>query len=271
MTEVTPVQGEVVVPAKPRKRGNGELVKTAEAPPPAPAVTGGPSLLAILQAVMTDPSASIERMNSAFDFYQRVETASARKEFEAALANAKAEFDPIIKRHAVGFDNKGGGKTSYKHEDLADIEAAVTPALSKYGLNYRWRAASNPNEPIRVTCVLTHRAGHSEENTLSAGADTSGGKNSIQAIGSTIAYLERYTLKLSLGLAAGREDDGKASGQPPSDFITDAQCSTILDKIAETEANIERFCTYFKVDGVAKLPAKEFERAMGLLSQKGRK
>jgi hypothetical protein len=267
MSEVAEIQGEVVVPAKTRKRGNGKALAVAtEAPTPVATAPGGPSLLAILQAVMTDPTASIERMNSAFDFYQRLEAAQARKAFEAAMAAAKAEFDPIVKRHEVKYSS-----TSYKHEDLADIEAAVKPALSKHGLSYRWRVTSKPNEPVSVTCVVTHEGGHFEETTLHAGADNSGGKNSIQGVGSTLTYLQRYTLKPALGLAAARDDDGKTAGEKPGELITEAQCNTILDKIAETQSDTEKFCRHFQIEGVAKLPAKKFDLAMSLFNQKARK
>ena len=53
-----------------------------------------------------------------------------------------------------------------------------------------------------MTCVLSHRDGHFEETTLTAGRDDSGKKNAIQQVGSTITYLQRYTLKAALGLAA---------------------------------------------------------------------
>jgi hypothetical protein len=79
------------------------------------------------------------------------------------------------------------------------------------------------------------------------------------------------TKKAALGLAAGRDDDGNAAGEPSSDFITDAQCQMLLDKIAETESDPVKFCAYFKIEGVAKLPASKYEHAMRLLSQKGRK
>jgi hypothetical protein len=62
--------------------------------------------------------------------------------------------------------------------------------------------------------------GHSERTTLSATADTSGSKNSIQAIGSTVTYLQRYTLLAAVGLAAGGDDDGQAAspGMANEDF-----------------------------------------------------
>jgi hypothetical protein len=80
----------------------------------------------------------------------------------------------------------------------------VTPILGKYGLSYRYRVSSNVNEPIVVTCVVSHKDGHFEETTLLAGRDDSGNKNSIQQVGSTLTYLQRMTLKAALGLAAAR-------------------------------------------------------------------
>lgn len=63
---------------------------------------------------------------------------------------------------------------------------------------------------IRVTCVLTHSRGHSERVWLQAARDDSGNKNSIQAVGSTVTYLQRYTLLAATGMAVQdqRDDDG---------------------------------------------------------------
>lgn len=271
MTQPAPeIQGEVVVPAaKTRKHRNGALVKAEAAPAPVPAAPGGPSLLAILQAAMTDPSASIERMHSAFDFYQRIEAAQARKAFDTAIAAAKADFAQITKRHTVsrqGSSGKDGG--SFKHEDLADIAAAVDPALSANGLSYRFRATSNPNEPIKVTCVVTHRDGHFEETTLSAGADASGGKNGIQAIGSTLSYLQRYSLRLALGIAAGREDDGKTSDAKPTERITEQQ-ATEMEALAK-KANIEPqiIFEHFKVESFNEMTPAQHQTALAKINTK---
>jgi len=63
---------------------------------------------------------------------------------------------------------------------------------------------------IRVTCVITGH-GHREETSLQSGLDTGPGRNNLQSIASTVTYLERYTLKAALGLAASHDDDGRGS------------------------------------------------------------
>ena len=105
------------------------------------------------------------------------------------MAAAKAEIPVIAKNRTVDLTSPKG-RTHYKHEDLAEIARTVTPILAKHGLSYRYRTSSVPNEPVTVTCIVSHRGGHAEENILAAGRDESGNKNSIQAIGSTITYLQ---------------------------------------------------------------------------------
>jgi hypothetical protein len=129
------------------------------------------------------------------------------------MASAKAEIPVIRKNREVDFPSKSGGaRTNYRYEDLAEIARTVDPILARHGLSYRFRTSSPPNEPVTVICVIAHRSGHFEENTLSAGRDDSGNKNSIQAVGSTLTYLQRMTLKAALGLAAAEDDDARGAG-----------------------------------------------------------
>ena len=72
---------------------------------------------------------------------------------------------------------------------------------------------------VSVECKLTHVGGHSETATLSAAPDASGSKNPVQAVGSTITYLERYTALCLLGIATDDMDD---ADQPADDDSIDA-------------------------------------------------
>ena len=78
---------------------------------------------------------------------------------------------------------------------------------------------------MSVICTISHWQGHAESTKLSAAPDNSGSKNSIQAIGSTISYLERYTLLALTGLAThDMDDDGNAASVEP---ITENQIAEI--------------------------------------------
>jgi hypothetical protein len=214
--------------------------------------------------------AGIETLERLMSLQERWEKNQARKAFDDAMAAAKAEIPVISKNRRVGYEHKDGrGETSYRHEDLGEIARTVDPILTKYGLSYRFRTTSETNQPVSVTCIVAHRDGHSEENTLTAGRDDSGKKNSIQAIGSTITYLQRYTLKAALGLAASSDDDGgKADQTVDNGPISEDQAKAIRDLIETTGTDIAKFCEYLKVDAVPDIPASEFPRVIAMLEKK---
>lgn len=169
----------------------------------------------MLQYAMSQ-NADLDRLQKFMDLHLQWEKNQAKKAFDAAISLAKAEIKPIFKNREVDFVSKkeGAGRTNYKYEDFGQVAGEVDPVLAKHGLSYRHRPAQQ-GHVLSITCILSHRDGHSEESTLSAGYDETGNKNSIQAIGSTATFLQRYTLKLALGLATTKDDDGRSAGGGP--------------------------------------------------------
>lgn len=208
--------------------------------------------------------AGIETLTKLMDLQERYEANEARKAFDKAMSEAKAEIPVIRKNKAVGFDAKNGGsRTSYRHEDMAEIARTVDPILSKHGLSYRYRSQQDGNA-VRVTCIISHRDGHSEEVTLSANNDATGNKNSIQAVGSAITYLQRYTLKAALGLAASADDDGRSSENTPEEdaHISEQQLKDVRNLIEETKSDTAKICRYWKISALPDIPAAKFNDVM---------
>lgn len=216
---------------------------------------------------------SADILKQMMDLRDREEARNAKLAFTKAIAAAKAELRPIVKTREVDYTPAGKSRVNYQHEDLAGIEEQVTPILASHGLSYRYESDNGVDKPITVTCVLEHVDGHSTRTPLSAGADTSGGKNSLQAIASAVTYLQRYTLKLALGLSVSHDDDGKASGDAAKaeGTITDAQVTELLALIDEVGAATPKFCEIYQIDGVPDLPAKLFKDAVDNLRAYGRR
>lgn len=232
----------------------------------APAVAASP-LDVINRAIAQGISG--ESLKQLMDLQERWETANARKAFDAAIAGAKGEIPVIIKTRRVSYDTeKGGnkGKVEYDHEDLAGIATVVDPILKKYGLAYRYRTDMLDGGRIRVTCIVSHEAGGKEETSLESSRDSSGSKNDLQAMGSAITYLQRYTLKAALGLAAAKDDDARTS-EPPT-TITAIQLRELDALAAEVKADVPKFCKFFKIEEMAALPAKDFDRAKQMMDAK---
>lgn len=248
---------------------SAEAVK-AEVIPMQVAATGQ-AMTALTPMAMLDKAlatGNVEIIAKVMDLQERWERNQARKAFDEAMAAAKAEIKTVAKNRAVDFTSPKG-RTNYRYEDLAEIARTVDPALAKHGLSYRFRATSNPNEPITVTCIVSHRNGHSEENTLSAGRDESGNKNSIQGIGSTITYLQRYSLKAALGLAAGHDDDAKTVDT--GEVITDAQAEEIRKLVTDSKSNADLFLKWAGAESIPDIRASKYQDAVKFLNAKMQK
>ena len=203
--------------------------------------------------------ADITVLEKLMGLQERWEASQARKAFDAAIADAKAEI-PIVGRNATGHNNR-------RYADFSAYAAVLRPILAKYGLSYRFR--TEQTDRITVTCILSHKDGHSEESSLSGPADNSGSKNAIQAVGSTLTYLQRYTLVQALGLAAGDDDDGRTSKQTVDDGpISDEQAGIIRGLAEEVSADLAKLCDYLKVEAIPDIPARDFKRVVAMLEKK---
>lgn len=230
-----------------------------------PALSEAGAVLGMIERAARDPSVDMSKMMQLMSWRKEMVVEQKRAAFDEAMASAKAEIPVISKNREVDFTSTKG-RTHYKYEDLAEIARVVSPILAKHGLSYRYRVTSNVNEPVTVTCVVSHRGGHFEEVTLVGGRDESGNKNSIQAVASTLTYLQRMTLKAALGLAASEDDDGKAS--EAADTITLEQVEELVALADEVGADKEAFARYFKVGGIAEISVKDFPRAVAALNKK---
>lgn len=215
-----------------------------------------------LMKMAIEKGANIETIQALVDMINKEREYQAKIQFTEAMVAARAEFEPIVKRWAAGFESKKtGDKVNYKFEKIPDIETAVGPALRKNGFSYSWETEDSQDGKIRVTFILDHIGGHSRRISLSAAPDTTGAKNSLQAVGSSMSYLRRYTMVAGLGLSIGEDTDGYIEPETIS-----AEQIAELDKLfAEAGTDIEKFCEYFKIDHYQELPVDKYGTATKLL------
>lgn len=248
---------------KPQEKPQGELVAMDTAAPPAAAVTP----MEMLQ-IAVQQGAELDRLEKLMDMQERWEANEARKAFVVAKAAFKGEAPKLTKNKQVGFDSRSGGsRTDYRHATLDHIAEALSPVLSKHGLSYSWETEQAEGGLIKVTCILTHVMGHSERVMLQAGPDQSGNKNNIQAVGSTVTYLQRYTLLAVTGMATADQD---TDGIGPVDLIDAEQKARLVGLMKEVDADVPKFLKYLGVSCIDELPAGSFDTAVGALEAKRR-
>jgi ERF superfamily len=222
---------------------------------PAPAPIAKPVTPMEMLSRALEGGAGIEVLEKLMDLQERWEARQARRAFDEAIAAAKAEIKPIVRNRE--------GHNAKKYADFAAIAAAVDPVLSRHGLAYRFRTSQT--DKIAVTCIVTG-FGHYEENTLIGLPDATGSKNAIQAIGSALTYLQRYSLMQALGLAASHDDDGHAAGE--GELISTEQLGELSALAQAVGADIPKFCKVLRAESLSKIPASQYEYAMSLLKTK---
>lgn len=203
--------------------------------------------------------ADLDKLEKLLTIRERWEAGEAKKAYHAAMSAFKAEPPKIDKDKTVAY-----GNTKYNHASLANVCEKVNEALSRHGLSAAWTTKQD-NGTITVICTITHVQGHSESTSLTAAPDSSGSKNSIQAIGSTISYLERYSLLSLTGLATYEQDD---DAQGAVEVIDDKEKGQLLDMITDSGADIGKFLLWAKVESLDELPKSMFPKAVVALESK---
>lgn len=240
------------------------VVSRVEEPGTAVAAITPMEMLSAAMARGTD----MAQLQKLMDLQERWEANEARKAYVRAMSAFKAEPIEILKDKEVDFTSQKG-RTHYSHASLANVVDAVVARMGSFGLSHRWDVKQEEGAVV-VACVITHEQGHSERVEMIAPKDDTGNKNVIQQIGSTITYLQRYTLMSACGLAAkDMDDDGKRAES--SAVITESQATDLKAKAEEVGADKEKFLSYFGIESLADLPATRFKEAVNMLNAKGRR
>jgi hypothetical protein len=162
----------------------------------------------MFERLAKDPAVDVEKLERLIAMQERIMRHQAKAAFDAAFAEMQGELPEIGEKGQIIVD----GKVRSTYALNEDIQRAIKPILQRHGFSLRFRNEWAEGGKLKIIGILSHRSGHSEQDEFVAGADTSGSKNAIQAIGSTRAYGQRYCTVSLLNLAThGIDDDGEGS------------------------------------------------------------
>jgi hypothetical protein len=274
-----PLFGEVEAPAKAPAKAEKAAKKTevavvserklAKAP-----TTDPTGMIAMIREVAMNPDVDVEKMQAILSMQERILDRTAKMEFDAALADMQIDLPTVdqkgkieIKAKDASGERKGPVQQSTKFAKFEDINEAIRPIISKYGFAVSFRTGLTEDGRVKIIGILSHRAGHREETMMVLPHDATGSKNAVQAIGSSTSYGKRYILCALLNLTSrGEDDDGKQGGgeaiEDGEAKITGEQESKLIDAIEDCKIGRPKFCTHYKIDMVAQLPARLFDEAV---------
>lgn len=170
-----------------------------------------------LISLAVEQGADIDKLTKLMDLQERWEANQAKKAFDEAMNEFQSRMPIVPKRGKVDYTTNKG-RTNYEFGRLEDAFSLAAPILKDVGLSFRFKQTSQ-NNMITVTCIVSHKLGHYEENSMSAMPDQSGGKDPLKAMASTNSYLRRYTFTGGLGIVfAGEDDESLFPQQEPQGY-----------------------------------------------------
>lgn len=163
--------------------------------------------LTVLMRAIQDNSCDLARLEKLMDLEARWRADRAKQSYVRAFAKFKKNMPDVVKDML----NRQYGSD---YSSLANLVNTTNKVLGEYGLNARWDIDQAAG--MKAVCIMTHEDGHEERVVITGPLDTSGAKNPLQQIKSTLTYLEGATFQAITGVvarSASADDDGNGSGQ----------------------------------------------------------
>lgn len=229
----------------------------------APAQNEGGALISMIERVAMNPDTGIDTLERLLQMQERVLEREARSAYSRDFAAMQADMPTIKER------GKGHGTITYALWE--DVNEAIRPVLTQHGFGLSFKT-SQSDKQITITAILSHREGHSEETTQSFPHDTSGSKNAIQAVGSSMTYGKRYTAGALLNLTSGEMDD---DGAGTIATITEEQILALRDLIEASTVTEPFFIKYANsqinhatIEKLSDIPADAYAGSVTALKKK---
>lgn len=220
---------------------NKEVASTIE--------TGG--ILSVIERAATDPNVDIDKMERLLAMHERLMEKQALTAYNEAFSLMQDQLPTIREGGKIEFNGKIVSEYARWDEDVNPV---IKPILKNNGFSLSFKLSTK--EGVKVKAILSHNAGHSEETEIFLPADTSGSKNAVQAVASSVSYGKRYTAGSLLNLSTcGQDNDGNL----PIERISEEQERKVWELIKKTETNANSLCTYYKVKQVKDLPAQVYD------------
>lgn len=217
--------------------------------------------LSMVQSIVAS-GGDLSNLDKFLDLQIRWEANEARKAFNEAVAAFKTDPPKVIK-------DKENRQYGSHYATLHNLVNTVSESLAPHGLTARWDVTQD--QKISVTCILSHVRGHSESVTMSGPPDSSGSKNELQKIKSTVTYLRGATFEAVTGVASSDSVGVNLSDDANSaavDTISKEQAAKIRDMLEATGSDERKFLNWLKTDSIESVPVKSFDSVMRTLKAK---
>jgi len=237
-------------------------------------------MMDIIGAALRDEKVSVEKLERLIALRDQEEKKQHERAYIEAMEVLHGSLRSIPRKGLITYPGKEGkSASSVKFATYEDMDAIMRPLLREFGFTLSFSYGSVGGiQGYVMKC--RHTLGHVEQTLLPLGADKSGGKNDVQAVGSSITYVQRYLMKMGFNLTI-KDDPTDDNGARAYAAITDSQAIDIEDKLKLSGRDKTAFLEWVReqngqhITSIDKIPAGAFEGIIKTLNiaiaQGGRK
>ncbi|WP_273719160.1 MULTISPECIES: ERF family protein [Bartonella] len=202
----------------------------------------------------------LDRLKSLLELREKEIERQERQNFVRDLSAIQMEYKDI-EQNALNTHTKSLYTTLDKYID------AIKEPLSKYHFALFSRIKEQSSNSITVEMTLKHISGNEISTQGTFPFDTTGSKNNVQAVGSTISYARRYLLGMLLNVAR-KEDD--TDGITLIAGVTPEQMNEIKELMEQTQAKESDILSFIGVKNLTQMSYKQAQTVLFALKKKQR-
>src|ERR1700730_17092935 len=237
------------------------------------------AVLALIERMALDPRADVEKLERTMAMYDRLKAKEAELAYNAAkgrILKRLARVKIVKNRSGLYEIEKGkpqkGIYEAFKYAPLEEIDKHLRPLLAKEDMDLSYSDEPRDGGGILIRGRLKHLpGGHYEDSLMPAPLDPSGGKSTVQGVGSTNSFLRRYVVCNIFNIVVVGNDDDGTGGK-----IDEAQTKIILALIKKAKI-APRFLKYMKAQSIEKagsleaavatIAARDYRKAISTLEE----
>ena len=221
----------------------------------------------LIAKLASDPNVDVEKMQAIIDMKIQV------MEYQANIEATRAyNIDWVAFRQELGpvIKNKKNDHTKSMYADLDAVKKVIDPLLAKHGFCDRYKDETLENGNLKITCVIVHKGGHSEFNSVELPVDDKGPQGTVNKtlIHGTLSAMttgQRVTLCRACGIRIAEDDDGNAAGRQP---ISAKEMMAIHEYLKKTGSQEADFLKAFEIERLEDLNREQLKTAMIQLKTK---
>lgn len=231
------------------------------------------AFLHMLERLAVNPDVDVAKLSALLDMKERVADRQAEREFNAAMVQVQLAM-PRVKKNGWVSKNKAGEredpKNGYAFATWEDMDTALRPLMREHGfvLSFNSEPPGREGGGAWVIGTLLHIGGHSRDARINLSLDSGAGRNSLQAMGSTLSYGKRYVAEMLFNIVReGKDDDATTGGII---YVNAAKAEEIDALIATTKIDRAAFLQWAEVTSTSEIRLENYTSTLNAIHTKAR-